>query len=674
MWMARIFKKIYLQTNSTGSSPTHLGWLPEEEKLAFEIGKGREGGEETCCVSLLRLLNCISKRIFNTIATGNTERDALVFHSARKFKFNNPFREENRTPNIVALWEVSRVFPAVNYSLDHPTPTTWSAFAAVGGVEASQSKPEDMKYRLSNYLQNHLCHPELNGVLGFTSTPMEYALFYHDADVIQRAGFGWDQAAPLYAFVEKLYTRPFQDTSMQIVDARCQDPAWATKIGRDIYVSQSPRALAGPGQRRYTTRAQDPSDSAVFIKDIWRDEGQLLSETSLFEQAHVGDPLPGLMRVDSHTFVFDASGERTRTTDYQPQTRDGRYKMRLMTKEIGGPLEKVRSLRRFLSVMYDACAVQRNLYRKSRILHRDISDTNIMVAPNTKEYLDRCSTGFTEVKFINQVLAREKKCDPKPACLLIDLGNGVDLKVPPDAVSLRERTGTPKFIARSISFGKLLPKADFGSAEADLPSMETLPVDYCQFMHTMEYQHATTSGHGSALQSDVQFTHRLLHDAESTFWVIVWTLARSTVGSSTTTDDPSEDFCTFFHTMASHYPKRGHDPREALCEGSEDYWKDILHPDLGFLSAMLNKMYVYIRPEWAYRPELNPEHVHEALMRLILAEIVGIDDNDADLPLVIGGRLIPPIDIDTFVSTINTSSAQPSISFPHSLKSQQRTC
>ncbi|QRW24347.1 Retrotransposable element Tf2 protein [Rhizoctonia solani] len=49
-----------------------------------------------------------------------------------------------------------------------------------------------------------------------------------------------------------------------------------------------------------------------------------------------------------------------------------------------------------------------------------------------------------------------------------------------------------------------------------------------------------------------------------------------------------------------------------------------------------------ILPEWTYRSELNPEHVHEALMRLLLVEIVRIDKEKSDIPLVIGGRPVPP--------------------------------
>ncbi|EUC53862.1 kinase domain protein, partial [Rhizoctonia solani AG-3 Rhs1AP] len=140
-----------------------------------------------------------------------------------------------------------------------------------------------------------------------------------------------------------------------------------------------------------------------------------------------------------------------------------------------------------------------------------------------------------------------------------------------------------------------------------MPPIEELGV-YTGFVHSTEYQ---INNLDPDTESDKRFAHRLFHDAESTFWVIAWTLA-------------------------------SYDSRSKLCERSEEYWESVLHPDLKALSGMLTKMFSYIRPEWAYRPELHPEHVHEALMRLLLTEIVRIEDSGEDVLLAIGGRARPP--------------------------------
>ncbi|KAG9103272.1 hypothetical protein FRC07_010033 [Ceratobasidium sp. 392] len=53
-------------------------------------------------------------------------------------------------------------------------------------------------------------------------------------------------------------------------------------------------------------------------------------------------------------------------------------------------------------------------------------------------------------------------------------------------------------------------------------------------------------------------------------------------------------------------------------------------------------MHEHIKPEWAYRDGLDAEHTQEALMRLLLTEIVRIEDHpEDDLPLIIGVRSVP---------------------------------
>ncbi|KAF8676157.1 Other 1 protein kinase, partial [Rhizoctonia solani] len=234
---------------------------------------------------------------------------------------------------------------------------------------------------------------------------------------------------------------------MSVVNTQLEDPARATEIGAEVYMPVGPVAQAGPGQRRYTALGVHVLDgSTVFIKDVWRDKRRLFFEAALYEEAHKEQVLSGLMTVEAHGYVLDETRKPIRTPRIAAKDSDesgaesGRCKMRIVTKDVGRPLESIRSLRHFLCVMYDACAVQRNLYRRSRILHRDISDSNIMVAPDTNKYRNRNMRGYAEVRFVNQVLAKDKNANPDPACLLVDLGNGADLKVERNEQVLKERT------------------------------------------------------------------------------------------------------------------------------------------------------------------------------------------------------------------------------------------
>jgi hypothetical protein len=70
-------------------------------------------------------------------------------------------------------------------------------------------------------------------------------------------------------------------------------------------------------------------------------------------------------------------------------------------------------------------------------------------------------------------------------------------------------------------------------------------------------------------------------------------------------------------------------------------WKSILYSDLQDLAGMLFHMHDYINPEWGFRQDLNTKHVHEALMRLLLAEIVQIEDGKADILLQFACQNLP---------------------------------
>ncbi|CAE7115360.1 unnamed protein product [Rhizoctonia solani] len=629
----------FRETCLSGGSPRTLNKTSRDLEWGYvkkirAISRGQEERLYTGNAPLLRLLNAMSEQI------AGIEQEALVFRSGNNCQVKNPFTDQFRSPDIIVAWEPRDALSEIDYSVTEPFAKTWTELAAVGEVKVSESG----RYQLTDYLQRHLqFHPELNGVLGFTARASEYALFYHDAGGVYRAGFSWEDTGPLYEFIQKLYTRPFRDVSMQIQDARV--PRWATKIGDDIYLSGGPNTLggpdaqAGPGQRRYTTKALDAEHKVVFIKDIWRDERRFFFEPLLLKSAHKGHHLCGLVLPTSDGYVPDANGSPIRTMNPNPPGSTtplpNRFKMRMVTEEIGLPLEGVHSLRKFLCAMYDACVVQRNLYRKSCILHRDISDKNIMFAPGTSAYRKRNQEDYAEVKFVNQVLAKNKSIAPDPACLVIDLGNGADLTVKRGTDTLTERTGTPKFIARSVSSGELLGYPNY---EAKMPPIEGLLADYDELMHTTKYQFPDSPG--SATQSEVEFAHRLFHDAESTFWVIAWTLTRSIKNGSQQQTNPSPRFSQFFHTMSRHYPiPRTDDPRDLHSLAGKAGWEGILHPDLSMLAPMLAKMFHYIRPEWAYWPNLNPEHVHEALMRLLLAQILTTSE---EVMINIGGRDPPP--------------------------------
>lgn len=375
----------------------------------------------------------------------------------------------------------------------------------------------------------------------------------------------------------------------------------------------------------------------------------------MYEKAHKGQHLPGLMAADHHGYVLDAEDEPQKTTTLRSgpggESMTARCKLRVVTRDVGEPLENVKTLRQFLSVMYDVCVVQRNLFHKCRILHRDISDRNIMVAPANDEFYERCVNGYHKIPYLNQVLANNHGVKPKPACLVVDLGNGADLDVvQANPGALAARTGTPKFIARSVSRGALMPFKAHAKNQRDvsMPELEGPARDlYESSQATGEYERFTrmvSEGYKQGSAPQVQFAHRLFHDAESVYWVIAWVLTRS-ASPSCDQEEWTAEIHEFAGAMQTHQPgTSAPDFRRGVLSSAadDDYWKTVLHPDLHCMAPMLAAMSNYIEPEWAYRPELDADHVQEALMRLLLKEIVRIDGSEGgNIELAIGVRVLP---------------------------------
>ncbi|KAG8788086.1 hypothetical protein FRC12_014926 [Ceratobasidium sp. 428] len=264
-----------------------------------------------------------------------------------------------------------------------------------------------------------------------------------------------------------------------------------------------------------------------------------------------------------------------------------------------------------------------------------------MASPESQEYRDRYADGYAEVKFVNQVLSTNPYEKPRPTCLLVNLGNGSNVAVQGDRDVLAERTGSPKFIARSVAERNYLGREFKPSDELKMPGLTDTKLE--TRMHKTPFTWKSDKrdyNPNEDLNSMPKFTHQLYHDAESTFWVLVWVLARSSKPQSQPGVTTSVDLRTFANQMTRHDPAAGTRDGRNLIQTDLSSWEDVLHVDLRQLVPMVSQMHQYVKPEWGYR-DANPEHVHEAMMRLLLNEICRIDRGALDnIPLSIGTRVI----------------------------------
>ena len=152
-----------------------------------------------------------------------------------------------------------------------------------------------------------------------------------------------------------------------------------------------------------------------------------------------------------------------------------------------------------------------------------------------------------------------------------------------------------------------------------------------------DYCDKNDTAHGRTVPetfSEMEFGHRPDHDVESIYWVLLATLLRAEPR------DPLPDpnlttYWKLYNIFLTHTIERGApwDSRSLLLGLTDNTIRLALDPRLSSLAPMLTEMARQVRPEYAY---LQPaqEHLHEAMRRLLLRQIVEMGE-DA-IPLKVG--------------------------------------
>lgn len=128
-----------------------------------------------------------------------------------------------------------------------------------------------------------------------------------------------------------------------------------------------------------------------------------------------------------------------------------------------------------------------------------------------------------------------------------------------------------------------------------------------------------------------EFYHRPDHDVESIFWVLVFALI-----TAKPEDAPDEPTPTFFEAMEwfqTHSIKEVMltDSRNPFLNLSHKHWAEILHPRLASLIGMMQELSTQVRPEYGLlQPPPAEDHLHEAFRRILLKQILSMND---DIPL-----------------------------------------
>ncbi|KAJ8516433.1 hypothetical protein ONZ45_g6258 [Pleurotus djamor] len=491
--------------------------------------------------------------------------------------------------------------------------------------------------------------PHRVSLLGFSVWPGGYTLHWSSpSGVACSEDFGWVNLIPLLEFAYTLHNPKktdrhlFYDDTITLSEGLSlrDPPEWDIKTEDTTYYNCKV-VLVGEPWHRMTWIAKSPNFH--IIKDQYRSDHSTFSEGELYETLHQPGHAPGFAAMISCNQV------KTRKKVIQVQVGGvSRTKTRIVLATTGDLVAKCENLIKFLKVMYDVLEAHRHAVRRN-VLHRDLSLANIMINPVHVEGYPKKALydQIDRPRFINEVLSGER--DAGSEALIIDLDNACkcnrgrrDKHNP-----LHARTGTPKYIARSVAAGELL------HCNILFAEMPQLPEDVAELYNAAyspanealrAFQDDDTTHRGnvnmkrcraydnnpSTLRRD--FEHQPRHDAESVFWCILSFLLRAL---PTTAKGPEDDVnnakfnaiwkCFLDHSIPEDSES---DTRCGLLLKHQD-WKKALHTDLSFVADLLDDLVKQVRPEYALlEPEPEQFNLHEAMQRLLLKYIVLWKDQD----------------------------------------------
>ncbi|RPD57710.1 hypothetical protein L227DRAFT_506401, partial [Lentinus tigrinus ALCF2SS1-6] len=176
------------------------------------------------------------------------------------------------------------------------------------------------------------------------------------------------------------------------------DPEWpwySIKVGVQEFLVAKPRVYSdNPGRaaRGYVAVCYSPESARgrfVWLKDTWRrtlDDEYEQEGAVLYDLNRLGvQNVPTLVcHADVSSHRFDLKDTLERMHGRQPTRRRSRIERvhyRVVTAEVGVPIEDFGNSWQLASVFRDCLIGHRDAYARARVLHRDISQGNILMVP-----------------------------------------------------------------------------------------------------------------------------------------------------------------------------------------------------------------------------------------------------------------------------------------------------
>ncbi|KAG9223403.1 hypothetical protein PLEOSDRAFT_154693 [Pleurotus ostreatus PC15] len=622
-------------------------------KLAKDVKKSKK----TCYKKIEKLLNCISDKIhgkairyslsialltmLNVPATICNTAEPIAFRDNNLHTpTHHPNGIETGKPDIVCL--LKSVLAILD--LDDRKRIPWHLVLSI--IEEKQrSDAKKGPAQSAAYIGcGNQSRPDLVGMYGLSVSPYGFQIQYScPAGLTTSEEFDWiNDIVGLFLYVYTLYSPrpdlPSRDPSISL--AHTNDifaaPTWNIDVGNKVH-QNCHIVFVGQPWTRMTWVAKAGSDAdPTMIKDTYRDVRTRFKEGEMYKILHEHGTVPGFASFEREYEVESTPGFPIAVTVGTLTRR----KTRLIMKTCGLPLTKCKNIVDFFKGMYDVLEAHRWMVSERKLLHRDISHANIVVeaedAPKIKEL-----KGPKRPVFINEVLHGTIKANPMARLIDMDNCAKLDGSKPEEEEDeehsdepLRYRTGTPKFIARSVALGELLDGCEFTPMPSLSPEIAAKYQQvYCDDISKLRaFSDANGTTHGGHQSSDLlarydddrslmaaDFEHQPRHDAESVYWCIVVFLLLAKPLHSDVVED-NHGLRDIWLSIAEHEIGKTDDKRSSVITLNK--WDKWLHKDLAFVSKLMVPLTRQFRPEWALlSPAPDPLHLHEAMQRLILEHV-----------------------------------------------------
>ncbi|KAF5314319.1 hypothetical protein D9619_011924 [Psilocybe cf. subviscida] len=549
---------------------------------------------------------------------GLAAEQEILFFDVKSTKLRGHPRDTSADPDFIAC----------NASISAGTEVQWAEVSAV--VEIYSDRARDGHHAIAYTLQLLQARPDLTCAQGMHVGDDGITLILASSDGVILSPVLNIAASPhaqlLYAFIKRLY-----DPHLMMLDPTIQrrrdastgqytfDITLTSPDGRSVVKCLGYSIIAAHRTIGERSQVFCNTDSPALIdgvpvpviKDHYRERDNHFEETQILRHIHASSPFPGVVEV---VYSADPVVRPDKTPVYSGALR----KIRLGFRQFGNRFMSLKTPLEVLTAVYDLLEVTRALHATRKVLHRDISDSNVLCMSEPEIYqtplsgsADATSPPY-EMCFMRHIL--DENVHPLSTnMLLIDFDQGEILGSKEDHDVTPRNGGTRRFRARGVS-GVHLPGHNVIYAAPDsLVSFaqkvyeRLLPLRLARFDNSPEY-HRLPDEHWSEGNSRPS----LRHDAESAFWLLLWWAVEARASTSPVTYISAYSWHMLTNTHSNEHV------RGLLRD-------DALDPAYKALERLLTKLgrHLFIDAEWATEaPFNNPDYVHELLQRSILNFVI----------------------------------------------------